>query len=285
LYHPDLDRSDSANAFFEVLHRLKAAYGDCKDMVEHHCYSVGFELLEILGQHQDRAYQHLLNGCAANVKHSQKTAPSTTSTQTPSCRSPSASSRNFRFTQCQDLLVNSRRTQLVQRFAVALTQGDTNTSITTAGVGSGAGGGKGGHHAASRALDLHAHDAARYVGGMLAWMHEAIASEQEFLEAIFGDFEAAERTQRPRSNAAALSGSNKAVVKADGQTDSPGDGGTNERDGTAEGGATDSNTSTGPGGKTGLTVPQLLSEPANAKRLPGQQLPSGESELTSSFHT
>jgi hypothetical protein len=34
---------------------------------------------------------------------------------------------------------------------------------------------------------------------MLAWMHEAIASEQEFLEAIFGDSEAAERTLRPRS--------------------------------------------------------------------------------------
>mmetsp|Transcript_13400 Transcript_13400/g.22339 ORF Transcript_13400/g.22339 Transcript_13400/m.22339 type:complete len:450 (-) Transcript_13400:496-1845(-) len=50
--------------------------------------------------------------------------------------------------------------------------------------GGAAGGGGGG---GGRALDLHAHDAPRYVGGMLAWMHQAIASELEFLEAIFGE--------------------------------------------------------------------------------------------------
>jgi hypothetical protein len=269
LYHANLDRSDSANAFFEVLHRLKAAYGDCKNMVEQHCYSVGFELLEILGQHQDRAYQHLFEWVRGKCEAlSENGAIDDFDTNTKlQIAIRFLKKLPIYFDQCQDLLVNSRRTQLVQRFVVALTQGDANTSITTAGGGSVAGGGKGGHHAASRALDLHAHDAARYVGGMLAWMHQAVASEQEFLEAIFGDSEAAERTPYPRSNAAALSGSNKAVVnvagsgsggEADGQAGSPAERDIHEGEGTAEGGATDSNTSTGPGGKTGLTGPQLL---------------------------
>lgn len=39
----------------------------------------------------------------------------------------------------------------------------------------------------SRAIDLHAHDSVRYVGDMLAWMHQAAASEEEFLNAVFGN--------------------------------------------------------------------------------------------------
>ena len=72
------------------------------------------------------------------------------------------------FSQCQDLVVNSRRSQLVQKFVLALTQGGPSGQVF-------------------RAMDLHVHDAVRYVGDMLAWMHQAIASEEEFLEAVFGD--------------------------------------------------------------------------------------------------
>lgn len=72
------------------------------------------------------------------------------------------------FSQCQDLVVNSRRSQLVQKFVVALTQGGPSGQVF-------------------RAMDLHAHDSVRYVGDMLAWMHQAVASEEEFLEAVFGE--------------------------------------------------------------------------------------------------
>ena len=194
LYHAKLDSSEIANSFFEVLQRLKSAYGDCKNMVEQHCYSVGFELLEILGQHQDRAYQHLfewVKGKCDALSESGAIDDFDTNTKLQ------ISIRFLKklpiyFDQCQDLLVNSRRTQLVQRFIVALTQGDANTAMG----GSHSSGSK--HHPSSRALDLHAHDAVRYVGGMLAWMHQALASELEFLEAIFG--ENTEEGQNSRSS-------------------------------------------------------------------------------------
>lgn len=32
---------------------------------------------------------------------------------------------------------------------------------------------------------MHAHDPLRYVGDMLAWVHQAIAAEREFLESLF----------------------------------------------------------------------------------------------------
>lgn len=40
--------------------------------------------------------------------------------------------------------------------------------------------------AAARPIELHAHDPIRYVGDILAWVHQAMASEREFLENLFG---------------------------------------------------------------------------------------------------
>ncbi|KAH7924764.1 oligomeric complex COG6 [Leucogyrophana mollusca] len=63
------------------------------------------------------------------------------------------------------LLTTTRQTSLLSAFLAALTRG------------SGGGG---------RPIELHAHDPIRYVGDMLAWVHQAIAAECEFLEGLFG---------------------------------------------------------------------------------------------------
>ncbi|KAF5351607.1 hypothetical protein D9757_015072 [Collybiopsis confluens] len=45
---------------------------------------------------------------------------------------------------------------------------------------------RGGPSGLPRPIELHAHDPLRYIGDMLAWVHQAIAAEREFLEALFG---------------------------------------------------------------------------------------------------
>lgn len=45
---------------------------------------------------------------------------------------------------------------------------------------------RGGPGGLPRPIELHAHDPMRYVGDMLAWVHQAIAAEREFLESLFG---------------------------------------------------------------------------------------------------
>ncbi|CAK5280086.1 unnamed protein product [Mycena citricolor] len=45
---------------------------------------------------------------------------------------------------------------------------------------------RGGPSGLPRPIELHAHDPMRYVGDMLAWVHQAIAAEREFLESLFG---------------------------------------------------------------------------------------------------
>jgi hypothetical protein len=176
LYHSDIEQSESANLFFKALDRLQIAYKDCKSMVEKHSYSVGFELLEVLGNHQDMAYQHLFDW----VKSKCDSLAETRSVEDMETNNKLQIAIRFLkklpiyFDQCQDLLVNSRRTQLVQKFIVALTQGESNGVMSSNSS-----------NRSLRAIDLFSHDAVRYVGGMLAWMHQAVASEQEFLYAIF----------------------------------------------------------------------------------------------------
>ncbi|WVQ78637.1 hypothetical protein IAT38_000724 [Cryptococcus sp. DSM 104549] len=63
-------------------------------------------------------------------------------------------------------LTSTRQSSILQQFLDALTRG--------------------GPHGLPRPIELHAHDPTRYVGDMLAWVHQATASEHEFLEGLFG---------------------------------------------------------------------------------------------------
>ncbi|KAJ4463724.1 oligomeric Golgi complex subunit 6 [Lentinula lateritia] len=44
---------------------------------------------------------------------------------------------------------------------------------------------RGGPSGLPRPIELHAHDPLSYIGDMLAWVHQAIAAEREFLEDLF----------------------------------------------------------------------------------------------------
>lgn len=64
------------------------------------------------------------------------------------------------------VLNTTRQSSLLQSFLDALTRGGPN--------------------GLPRPIEIHAHDPIRYVGDMLAWVHQATASEHEFLEGLFG---------------------------------------------------------------------------------------------------
>ena len=179
IYTSSLDDRHSAKHFFAAFQRLKIAHTDCKIMVESNNYTAGFELLDSLSQHQDTAYRRLfewVKGKCDGLAENASTNQDTDFQLQYSIRC--LRSLPMYFAQCQDLIINSRRSQLVQRFVMALTQGGMS--------------GQG-----YRAIDLHCHDAVRYVGDMLAWMHQTIVSEEEYLEAIFGDVNDQQQQQHP----------------------------------------------------------------------------------------
>jgi hypothetical protein len=45
---------------------------------------------------------------------------------------------------------------------------------------------RGGPGGLPRPIEIHAHDPMRYIGDMLAWVHQTAAAEHEFLESLFG---------------------------------------------------------------------------------------------------
>lgn len=166
LREAQIDNAHSAKQFFAALSHLCTAYKDCKNMVSTNNYNAGFELLDVLGRHQDAAFERLFEW----VKGKCENIPETSSSEDVDAKLQVAIRylRNLPayYSQCQDLVANCRRTQVVQRFILALTQGGSS------------------HHV-SAAIDLHAHDAVRYVSDMLAWMHQTVVSELEFLQAVF----------------------------------------------------------------------------------------------------
>ena len=44
---------------------------------------------------------------------------------------------------------------------------------------------RGGPGGTPKPIEMHANDPLRYVGDMLAWVHQAVAGEKEFLESLF----------------------------------------------------------------------------------------------------
>jgi conserved oligomeric Golgi complex subunit 6 len=72
----------------------------------------------------------------------------------------------YRNRHCQDCVASTRRSVLVRRFIAALT--------------------KGGPNGFPRPIEVHAHDPLRYLGDMLAWVHQALATEKEIVTGLFG---------------------------------------------------------------------------------------------------
>ena len=67
---------------------------------------------------------------------------------------------------CFDEIVRTRSKLVVTSFHTALTIGGPNGT--------------------PRPIEMHAHDPLRYVGDMLAWLHQAVASEFELMNRVFG---------------------------------------------------------------------------------------------------
>lgn len=161
-------QESSVEVFFNAFKRLRHAYEDCKAMVEVYQYSAGFELLDLLGHHQDCGYQRLFEWVKEQCEN---ISTSTSEYSDVHLQTAVAYLREVPayYTQCQDLVVSSRRSLVVRKFVLAMGQNLENRT---------------GRHL-SRPSDKQTNDAVRHMSNMLAWVHQVIASEEEFLCAVF----------------------------------------------------------------------------------------------------
>ncbi|TYZ56981.1 hypothetical protein PybrP1_004580 [[Pythium] brassicae (nom. inval.)] len=148
-------------AFLDTMERVQQVKLDCKALAGAGDVGCALELLDAVGKSQavgfERLYQWTSNKCA----EMHDSEPSGLLHRAIALLRDRPDFYNY----CKECVTASRRAVLVRRFVVALTRGGPN------GI--------------PRPIELHAHDPVRYCGDMLAWVHQAVATETEFFRVLF----------------------------------------------------------------------------------------------------
>ena len=160
-----LTSGDISEEFLSVLARVAEIQVASKKLLRVHHKTALMDIVDEAGSLQEQAYNRLyrwLQDRFARVHGDSSDTPPLMKTALKTLRA-----RTELYKVCLEDLAVSRRQALSQRFLVALTRGGTN-----------------GH---PKPIEIHAHDPQRYVADMLAWVHQALASERELLVALFSD--------------------------------------------------------------------------------------------------
>ncbi|GIL61283.1 hypothetical protein Vafri_15679 [Volvox africanus] len=161
-----LQGEEISPAFFSALSRVRTIHDNCRQLLRTHHQRAGLELMDLMASHQEGAYERLCRWVQVQCRNiGEYDAPEVE----PALQTAVAALRErpVLFKYCAEEVATARHNSLFQRFITALTRG-----------------GPGG---VPRPIEIHAHDPQRYVNDMLAWVHQALASEREFVVALFGE--------------------------------------------------------------------------------------------------
>ncbi|KAI9452165.1 oligomeric complex COG6 [Russula earlei] len=153
--------------FFSAMDRAQTIREDCRVLMagEDSPSRAGLEIMAVISAHLEKASEKLLRWCSTEFRGMGHDAalevPDNLSEAVRRLRS-----RPELLAEALTVLAQTRQAALLSSFTSALMAGSR-----TGGAG-------------ARPIELHAHDALRYIGDMLAWVHQAIAAEREFLESL-----------------------------------------------------------------------------------------------------
>lgn len=154
--------------FFRVLQRVKKIHKDCQVLLGSENQTLGLEILEQSSKNLNTGYQKLYRWVQREFKTLDLENPQINASIRRSLRV--LAERPTLFQSCLDFFAEARENILSDSFHTAL------TGVTSEGEE---------QNAATKPIELHAHDPLRYVGDMLAWTHSSAVSEREALEVLF----------------------------------------------------------------------------------------------------
>ncbi|XP_010275137.1 PREDICTED: conserved oligomeric Golgi complex subunit 6 [Nelumbo nucifera] len=155
LREEDLDEN-----FFKALAHVQEIHANCKILLRTHHQRAGLELMDMMAVYQEGAYERLCRWVQSECrKLGDSDTPEVGDLLKTAVRC--LKERPVLFKYCAEEVANMRHNALFRRFISALTRG-----------------GPGG---LPRPIEVHAHDPLRYVGDMLGWLHQALASERELV--------------------------------------------------------------------------------------------------------
>ncbi|KAG0254401.1 Golgi transport complex subunit 6 [Actinomortierella ambigua] len=155
---------DVTPAFFEALQHLERIHSDCKALLITEHQQAGLEIMDSMTTYRDIAYDKLFRWMQTECRTMNRPDGMVEIRQVAKQAIQALKQRDTYFTSILEELVHMRRNAIVRAFLDALTRG-----------------GPGG---TPRPIELHAHDPLRYIGDMLAWIHQTVAGEREFLESL-----------------------------------------------------------------------------------------------------
>uniref|UniRef100_A0A7N0T243 Conserved oligomeric Golgi complex subunit 6 n=1 Tax=Kalanchoe fedtschenkoi TaxID=63787 RepID=A0A7N0T243_KALFE len=158
-----LREEDLNENFFKALSHVQEIHANCKVLLRTHHQRAGLELMDMMAVYQEGAYERLCRWVQAECRRlGDSDNPEVGELLKTAVRS--LKDRPVLFKYCAEEVANMRHNALFRRFISALTRG-----------------GPGGM---PRPIEVHAHDPLRYVGDMLGWLHQALASERELVLAL-----------------------------------------------------------------------------------------------------
>ena len=149
--------------FFKALERCRQIHSDCDVLLQTRHQQVGIELMEIMSSYQESGYEKLYRWAQGECRVLTRESPEAIGIFKAAMKE--LKNRPILFRYCLDEVCSARRGAAVRWFIDALTRG-----------------GPGGM---PKPIEIHSHDPLRYIGDMLAWLHQTAASERELLEGIF----------------------------------------------------------------------------------------------------
>lgn len=159
-----LREEDLNDNFFKALSRVQEIHANCKVLLRTHHQRAGLELMDMMAVYQEGAYERLCRWVQTESRIlGDNDTPEVSELLKTAARC--LKERPVLFKYCAEEVANTRHNALFRRFISALTRG-----------------GPGGM---PRPIEVHAHDPLRYVGDMLGWLHQALASERELAMALF----------------------------------------------------------------------------------------------------
>ncbi|KAI9339031.1 oligomeric Golgi complex subunit 6 [Obelidium mucronatum] len=152
-----------SDEFFVALNRLAHISNECNSFLIQENQKAGNEIIESIAIYQEKAYNKLYVWVQDQLPNMKQETPELS----PIMRKAMAAlkSRPSLFQSLMEEISQTRQATVVQCFTDALTRG-----------------GPGG---LPRPIELHAHDPIRYVGDMLAWLHQASVGERELVDGLF----------------------------------------------------------------------------------------------------
>jgi len=146
--------------FFKLLDRVAQIHADCKVLLRTQHQTAGLEVMDVMIVLQETAYGKLYRWVRSECRKFEDSM----NPDIPTMLKNSIEALKDRpglLTYCLDEVAESRSRTIVKGFLTALTVGGPNGM--------------------PRPIEFYAHDPLRYVGDMLAWIHQTTASEVEFI--------------------------------------------------------------------------------------------------------